>query len=93
MNRAAAEPASVATARIEHLMVPETPEELGSRSALQVQNVLFTCGSYEYDSSIYIIYGGADTYTLAARVQKADLLAALAKADLKNPFCPSSDLG
>ncbi len=79
-------PASAVTARIEHFMVPETPEELGSLSTLQVQNVLFTCGSYEYGEHIYIVYGGADTYLLAARVKRADVLQALARADLRNTF-------
>jgi predicted GH43/DUF377 family glycosyl hydrolase len=76
------QPESIVTARLEHLMVPETPAELRSHSQLQVGNVLFPCGSYEYRGDIFIIYGGADTYTLAARVNKADLLSAL---HLDNP--------
>jgi len=78
-------PASIVTARLEHLMKPETPAELHSHSALQVGNVLFACGSYEYKGYIYIIYGGADTYTLAARIGKQVLLTVLDQSDLTNP--------
>ncbi|RPJ40861.1 MAG: hypothetical protein EHM21_14005 [Chloroflexi bacterium] len=79
-------PASVLISRLEPLMVPETPAELRSKSQLQVGNVLFACGSYEYQGWIYIIYGGADTYTLAARVEKERLLKALETSGLQNPF-------
>jgi len=79
-------PAALVRGRIEHLMVPETAAELRSRSRLQVANVLFACGSYSYSDHVYIIYGGADTYTLAARVNQAELFAALQQADLMNPF-------
>jgi predicted GH43/DUF377 family glycosyl hydrolase len=81
-------PASLVTGRLEHLMVPETPAERRSRSALMVGNVLFACGSYEHDGSVYVVYGGADTYTLAARVDRQALFAALDRADLTNPFAP-----
>lgn len=81
-----ADPRTLVTARLEPLMVPETPAELRSRSQLQVGNVLFACGSYEYKGWIYIIYGGADTYTLAARVRKDELLAALEESGMKNPY-------
>jgi predicted GH43/DUF377 family glycosyl hydrolase len=50
-----------------------------------VGNVLFACGSYEHGDDIVIVYGGADTYTLAARVDKATLFAALEVADQTNP--------
>ena len=86
MRFAETDPSAVVRSRIEHLMVPETREELGSNSSLQVQNVLFTCGSYEYGKHLYIIYGGADTYLLAARVETAKLVQALESANLKNPF-------
>jgi predicted GH43/DUF377 family glycosyl hydrolase len=84
-----ARPASLVTARLEPLMVPETPAELRSRSQLQVGNVLFACGSYEYRGWITIIYGGADTYTLAARIEKRALLEHLRAAGLHNPFLRS----
>jgi beta-1,2-mannobiose phosphorylase / 1,2-beta-oligomannan phosphorylase len=81
-----ADPRSFVTARLEPLMVPETPAELRSRSQLQVGNVLFACGSYEYKGWLYIVYGGADTYTLAARVKTSELLSALDESGLRNPF-------
>lgn len=81
-----AEPGSLVVARLEPLMVPETPAELRSRSQHQVGNVLFACGSYEYQGYLYIIYGGADTYTLAARVEMRRLLQALENSGLGNPF-------
>lgn len=81
-----AAPAVLVTNRLEPMMVPETPAELRSHSQLQVGNVLFACGSYEYQGNVYIIYGGADTYTLAARVRKNDLLRAVETAGLENPY-------
>lgn len=80
------QPATLVQARLEPLMAPETTAELRSRSQLQVGNVLFACGSYEYQGYLYIIYGGADTYTLAARVKQSVLLEALEHAGLDNPF-------
>ena len=80
------DPSGAVTARIEPLMVPETEAELRSGSSLQVANVLFACGSYEYKGDLYIVYGGADTYTLAARVNAALLWETLERADLSNPF-------
>ena len=85
-------PSAVVTARLEPLMVPETEAELRSGSSLQVANVLFACGSYEYKDEIYIVYGGADTYTLAARVNRALLWAALDRADLVNPFVARTEM-
>jgi predicted GH43/DUF377 family glycosyl hydrolase len=86
MRRLRQDPSSIVIGRIEHFMVPETPEELRSDSSLQVQNVLFTCGSYELGEHLYIVYGGADTYLLAARVKRAEVLHALEESDLQNPF-------
>jgi predicted GH43/DUF377 family glycosyl hydrolase len=80
MRRLGKDPASIVTGRIEPFMVPETPEELASMSSLQVQNVLFTCGSYEYGEYIYVVYGGADTYLLAARMKRTEVLTALERA-------------
>lgn len=81
-----AKPAALLTARLEPLMAPETPAELHSRSRLQVGNVLFVCGSYAYQGWLYMIYGGADTYTLAARVEIRRLVEALEGAGLENPY-------
>lgn len=79
-------PGAIVVSRIEHFMVPELPAELASQSSLQVQNVLFACGSYVYRGFLYIIYGGADTYTMAARVRVSEVVSALEAADLENPF-------
>jgi predicted GH43/DUF377 family glycosyl hydrolase len=81
-----ADPVSLVVSRLEPLMVPETPAELRSRSRHQVGNVLFACGSYEYQGYLYILYGGADTYTLAARVEMPALLRALESGGVENPF-------
>jgi hypothetical protein len=68
--------------RINRLMVPQTPHELGAPVPDSVGNVLFPCGSYVYRGDIYILYGAADTYVLAARVNMRGLLDALeASAD------------
>jgi predicted GH43/DUF377 family glycosyl hydrolase len=86
LSRLSQGPGAVVVSRIEHFMVPETPDELASTSSLQVQNVLFACGSYEFMGFVYIVYGGADTYTLVARVRLAEMLRELESADLMNPF-------
>jgi len=86
LGRLSEGPGAIVVSRIEHFMVPELPAELESQSSLQVQNVLFACGSYVYRGFVYIVYGGADTYTLVARVQLSELVAALEAADLTNPF-------
>lgn len=70
-------PSAVLERRIDRIMVPESPHELAAPVADSVGNVLFPCGSYEFGSDIYIVYGAADTYVLAARVQKQALLKAL----------------
>jgi beta-1,2-mannobiose phosphorylase / 1,2-beta-oligomannan phosphorylase len=70
-------PEKVVTRRLERMMVPETPSELIGPSQETVANVVFTCGTYEYRGFIYLVYGGADTYTLAARVNAAELVEAL----------------
>ena len=61
-------------------MVPQTPYEREGPYPDSVGNVLFTCGAYERgDGDIRIIYGGGDTYVLAADVSKFELLAAMKK--------------
>jgi predicted GH43/DUF377 family glycosyl hydrolase len=79
-------PAAIIEKRIERLMVPETEHELNSVSDDGVSNVVFTCGSYEYKDDIYILYGAADCHTLAAKINKQELVNALEngeKVDLK----------
>ena len=81
-----AHPDSVVTKRLEPFMVPETEAEIKAPFADSVANVLFACGSYVYQGDIYIIYGGGDTYTMAARVNQKTLLDYLMACDLSNPF-------
>jgi beta-1,2-mannobiose phosphorylase / 1,2-beta-oligomannan phosphorylase len=87
MNRFDPEqPGMVVASRLQPLMVPETPAELRSESSLQVSNVLFACGSFLYQGWVTIVYGGADTYTLAARVRLDRLLRALEATGDVNPY-------
>ena len=79
-------PETIVEKRIEHLMVPETEYEIKTPFSDSEPNTLFVCGSYEYNEYIYIIYGGGDTYIMAARVRKEELLSALEESELKNPF-------
>lgn len=72
-----ANPQALVRRRLEHLMRPETPAELRSGSQHQVSNVLFTCGSYRFGEDLVIVYGGADSYTLAAAVNWEELVNAL----------------
>ena len=81
-----AHPTSVVAARLEPLMTPEMPAELRSHSSLQAGNTLFACGSYVYQGWLYIVYGGADTCTLAARVRLDVLQKELEAGSLTNPF-------
>ncbi len=67
-------PGAIIESRIERLLVPETKYELNSVSSDGVPNVVFACGSYEYENDIYIVYGAADCYTLAAKINKQELI-------------------
>jgi predicted GH43/DUF377 family glycosyl hydrolase len=67
-------PGSVVEARLEPIMVPETDFEINGPYPESVANVLFTCGTYEYRGDLYIIYGGGDSFILAAKVPKQELL-------------------
>jgi predicted GH43/DUF377 family glycosyl hydrolase len=73
----AARPDSVVESRLDHFMKPQTTWEIEGPYPDSVGNVLFTCGAYERDDDICIIYGGGDTYVMAADVSRAELLAAL----------------
>ena len=49
------------------------------------KSMAVTAGCYEYSGYIYIVYGGADCCTLAARVSKTELLNALENSqDIKD---------
>ncbi|MCX7918196.1 MAG: hypothetical protein N3A72_01045 [bacterium] len=80
------QPAVIVDKRLEPLMVPETKWEIEAPYSDSVANVVFICGSYEYKGDIYLIYGGGDTYTLAAKVNKQVLLEELQKSDSTNPY-------
>ena len=79
-------PGAVVFSRIEPLMAPETPCERRVIPEYGQLDVIFPCGSYEYQGYIYIVYGASDIYVAAARVQKQALLAALENAGLGNPY-------
>jgi len=70
-------PEAIVEARLDHFMIPETRWEIEGPYADSVGNVLFTCGAFERDGDINILYGGGDTFVMAAKIAKADLLAAL----------------
>jgi beta-1,2-mannobiose phosphorylase / 1,2-beta-oligomannan phosphorylase len=72
-----AHPHKIIEKRLERLLAPETPHERISNSSDGVADVVFTCGCYEYNGYIYILYGGADCNTLAARIRKNSLLDAI----------------
>ncbi|MCE5341448.1 MAG: hypothetical protein LLF92_10055 [Planctomycetaceae bacterium] len=83
-------PADIIERGMNRLMEPQTKYECKSTSQDGVSNVVFTCGSYEYNGDIYILYGGADCCTLAAKVNKKELIDCL----LNSPeFKGSGDLG
>ncbi len=74
-------PTALVEKRLDRLMVPETKYEIAAPYSDSVANVLFTCGSYEYNGDIIIVYGGGDTYIMAARVRKQTLLGYLERSD------------
>ncbi len=82
---ATAFPESIVESRIDRIMAPETETEISAPFADSVSNVVFTCGSYEFQGYIYIIYGGGDTFILAARVQKQTLLDELDRIKVSAP--------
>jgi predicted GH43/DUF377 family glycosyl hydrolase len=77
------DPRGIVESRLDHFMVPQTRWEIEGPYPDSVGNVVFACGAYEREGRIHILYGGGDTYVMAASVSKAELLAALqpVKAD------------
>ncbi|MHB0999903.1 MAG: glycoside hydrolase family 130 protein [Armatimonadota bacterium] len=68
-------PEAVVKYRYEAVLFPETQYELNSPwPHTKNLNCIFPCGSYEFEGDIYTIYGGADAYVLAAKINKLDLL-------------------
>ncbi len=72
-------PEATLTHRLDRIMLPETSREIDAPYPDSVGNVVFACGSYEHGDHIYIVYGGGDTYILAARVDRQALLDAVGR--------------
>jgi predicted GH43/DUF377 family glycosyl hydrolase len=70
-------PASAVESRLDHFMVPETKWEIEGPYPDSVGNVLFTCGAFVRGDDIHILYGGGDTFVMAATVSMSDLIKAL----------------
>lgn len=66
-------PETLVAARMDDIMRPETDFEVRGPFPDSVANVVFACGSYVHDGWLYIVYGGGDSYILAARM-RFDLL-------------------
>lgn len=79
------DPHRLVVSRIEPLLRPETPIERSTLADGSRLDVVFPCGSYEYQADIYLLYGASDRYAAAARVDKARLLERLAHGTLENP--------
>lgn len=62
-------PETLMVARMDDIMRPETDFEVHGPFPDSVANVVFACGSYVYDGWLYLVYGGGDSYILAARLR------------------------
>lgn len=62
------QPESLVAARMDDIMRPETDFEVRGPFEDSVANVVFACGSYVHDGWLYVVYGGGDSYILAARI-------------------------
>jgi predicted GH43/DUF377 family glycosyl hydrolase len=81
-------PATLVEKRIERILVPETETERRAPFSDSVANVVFTCGTYVFEGYLYIVYGGGDTYILAARIHLQTLLYHLECSD--TPDCTAA---
>jgi predicted GH43/DUF377 family glycosyl hydrolase len=71
-------PEAIVESRCEGILLPETPYEINSPWPHKKNlNCVFPCGSYEYGSDIVLVYGGADAYVLAAKLNRHELLSRL----------------
>jgi len=70
-------PETLVKARLDDFMRPETDFEVKGPFHDSVANVVFACGAYVHDGWLYIVYGGGDSYILAARVNFNDLVGEL----------------
>jgi predicted GH43/DUF377 family glycosyl hydrolase len=73
-------PRQIVESRLDRILTPETPYEIQAPFADSVANAVFTCGSYVHNGYVYIVYGGGDTYTMAARIRMEELLTRLSEA-------------
>jgi predicted GH43/DUF377 family glycosyl hydrolase len=64
-----ARPETLVAARMDDVMRPETDFEIRGPFEDSVANVVFTCGSYVHDGWLYVVYGGGDSFILAARMR------------------------
>ncbi|MCH2115780.1 MAG: hypothetical protein MK171_12830 [Pirellulales bacterium] len=72
--------------RLEPIMVPETRYEKNAPDDPDYElNVLFPCGSFERGEDIHIIYGGANTYVLAGKINRAELVRSIERDGFENP--------
>ncbi len=72
-----ARPESLVKARLDGFMGPETDFEVKGPFHDSVANVVFACGAYVHEGWLYLVYGGGDSYILAARLRFDDLVSAL----------------
>jgi predicted GH43/DUF377 family glycosyl hydrolase len=72
-----ARPETLVKARIDDFMRPETDFEVRGPFRDSVGNVVFACGAYVHDGWLYLVYGGGDSFILAARLRFGDLVEAL----------------
>ena len=72
-----ARPETLVRARLDDFMRPETDFEVNGPFHDSVGNVVFACGAYVHDGWLYLVYGGGDSYILAARMRFDVLVEAL----------------
>ncbi|MDE3056390.1 MAG: glycosidase [Bacteroidota bacterium] len=59
--------------RNEPLLRPSSPAETKGDAELGVNNVVFICGAYFYNSELYFPYAGADSVVLGGKIRKEEL--------------------
>ena len=72
-----ADASTLVAARMDDIMRPETPQEIHGPFPDSVANVVFACGSYVKDGWLYLLYGGGDSFIMAARTRFDALVKAL----------------
>lgn len=79
-------PETLVKARLDSFMAPETDFEVKGPFEDSVANVVFACGAYVYNGWIYIVYGGGDSFILAARVSYEALVGELLAQEESREF-------